>query len=245
MRASWSISSKHALMSASSTHTAAPVGRQSDGVESLVSGALRPKAEALGRRSPPRRLVSRTIFAAAITTRSVTVGNAERPGFPRLARLGDPDPPQRLRAVGLLPELGGEAVEEPAHPFWTPVGDGGDGDAVDTGGTLVGGHVDPCPPHHVAAGELVVEGMEPTLWFLLGTAVEHALEGSNGVQAIGLSDGPSRLLGTHQRSSPPSSCTGEAGALRSGWVVLSQPSSLLRPPPTPSRLSVTSRGHRL
>ena len=35
-------------------------------------------------------------------------------------------------------------------------------------------------------------------------------------------------------------CTGEAGALRSGQVVLSYPSSLLRPPPTPSRLPSTS-----
>src|SRR6266545_2114232 len=36
-------------------------------------------------------------------------------------------------------------------------------------------------------------------------------------------------------------CAGEAGALRSGRVVLSRPSSLLRPPPTPSRPSATSR----
>ena len=66
---------------------------------------------------------------------------------------------------------------DPAHPFCAAGFDVGDGDAVDAGGTLVGGHVDPCPPHHVAAGELVVEGVEPTLWLLLGTAVEHALEG--------------------------------------------------------------------
>src|SRR5215469_14995595 len=41
------------------------------------------------------------------------------------------------------------------------------------------------------------------------------------------------------------SCTGEAGALRSDRVVLSRPSSLLRPPPTPSRLPTLSRCCRL
>ena len=35
----------------------------------------------------------------------------------------------------------------------------------------------------------------------LGTAVKHALQGTNGVQAISLSDGPSRHRGTHQRPS--------------------------------------------
>ena len=66
---------------------------------------------------------------------------------------------------------------------------------------MVGGHINPRPPHHIAAGDLVVKGMEPTCAVLLGTAVKHTLESSNGVQAIGLSDGPSRILGTHQRSS--------------------------------------------
>jgi hypothetical protein len=44
---------------------------------------------------------------------------------------------------------------------------------------------------------------------------------------------------------PSSSCIDEVGALRSEQVVLSYPSSLLRPPPTPSRLPTTSRVHRL
>ena len=43
--------------------------------------------------------------------------------------------------------------------------------------------------------------MEATCSVLLGAAIEHALKGSNGVQAVGLSDGSSRVLGTHQRSS--------------------------------------------
>jgi len=40
---------------------------------------------------------------------------------------------------------------------------------------------------------------------------------------------------------PFSSCLDEAGVLRSGRVMLSRPSSLLRPPPTPSRPSAISR----
>ena len=83
------------------------------------------------------------------------------------------------------------------------------------GAPPVGGHVDPRPPQHVAAGDLVVEGMEPTLRVLLGTAIEHALQGSNRVHTFGVSDGPSR----HRRHSsgflPSSSCIDEAGALRS------------------------------
>jgi hypothetical protein len=39
------------------------------------------------------------------------------------------------------------------------------------------GHVDPRLPHHVTAGELVVEGVKSPCSVLLGTAVEHALEG--------------------------------------------------------------------
>ncbi len=41
----------------------------------------------------------------------------------------------------------------------------------------------------------------------------------------------------------PLSCTGEAGALRSGRVVLSRPSSLLRAPPTPGSTRPLGRVH--
>ncbi len=66
-------------------------------------------------------------------------------------------------------------------------------------------------------------------------------KGSDLVHRLGFADGPSRLLGTHQGPAPSSRCTGEVGALRSGRVVLSRPSSLLRPPPTSSRPPATSR----
>lgn len=61
---------------------------------------------------------------------------------------------------------------------------------------MVGGYVDPRSPHHVTAGELVVEGVEPTLRVLLGAAVEHALERLEGVHSLGPADGPSRQSGT-------------------------------------------------
>jgi len=110
---------------------------------------------------------------------------------------------------------------------------------------LVGTHVAPRLPHHVAAGDLVKQGVKPTHPILLGTAIKHALEGSNAIPANGRTDGASRKPGTHQRPSRPSTCTDEAGALRSDRVVLSRPSPLLRPPLTPSRLPATSRFCRL
>ena len=167
-----------------------------------MGGVLRPKAEALGgevRLEDGLEDDLRRRHDHPVTDR----GDAERPGLSRLSRLRDVHPPEGLRAVRALTKLLGERIEEPAHPLDALGLDVGDGLAVDAGSTLVGGHVDPRFPHHVAAGELVVKGMETTLWVLLGTAVEHALEGTNGVQAVGLSDGPSRLLGTHQRSSQP------------------------------------------
>jgi hypothetical protein len=99
-------------------------------------------------------------------------------------------PPQGPRPVSPGPKLEGELLEELLHPG---VLDIFDADAVDSGGTLVGSHVPPRPSHHVAAGDLVEQGVETTLGCLLGTAVEHALEGSNAVRAdTGPADGASR-----------------------------------------------------
>ena len=87
-----------------------------------------------------------------------------------------------------------------------------------------------CPPHDIAAGDLVAEGVEASGGFLLGTAIEHTLKGSDRVHAFGVADGSSRVFGTHQGSSTTSQCTGEAGALRSDRVVLSRPSALTTAP---------------
>ena len=58
--------------------------------------------------------------------------------------------------------------------------------------------LDPCPPQHVAAGDFVEQGMEPSARFLLGTAIEHSLESSDTFHTFGAADGPSRKFGTHQ-----------------------------------------------
>src|ERR1019366_7662608 len=171
--------------------------------------------------------------------------DAERPGLARFARLGDVDPAQRLRTVRLVRKRCSQSVEEHLHPIGAPVLDRRNGHAVDAGSTLVPCHLDPCPPQDVGAADLVVKGVETSSGILLGTAIEHALKGSDLVHLLGFADGSSREFGTHQGPSTSSSCTGEAGALRSGQVVLSCPSSLLRPPPTSSRPPGTSRGHRL
>jgi hypothetical protein len=40
--------------------------------------------------------------------------------------------------------------------------------------------------------------METTVTILLGTTVEHALEGTNPIHTQGAADGPSLRIGTHR-----------------------------------------------
>ena len=47
-----------------------------------------------------------------------------------------------------------EAVEARSHSFHSPVSDGVDRDTIDSGGTTVGGHVDPCLPQDVALAQV-------------------------------------------------------------------------------------------
>ena len=68
---------------------------------------------------------------------------------------------------------------------------------------------------------LVVEGVEATLPVLLGTAIQHALQGTNRVHVFDVADGPSRCLGTHQGPSLSTTRIDEAGALR--WTGLCCP----------------------
>jgi hypothetical protein len=63
--------------------------------------------------------------------------------------------------------------------------------------------------------------MKPAMRLLLGTAVQHALQGTDLVQAIGPRGGPSPHAGTH-RIPPPARRVDEAGVLPSGRVVLSR-----------------------
>src|ERR671912_2576521 len=144
-------------------------------------------------------------------------GDAKRPGLARLPRLGDVHPPQRRRPVGPGPQLCGELLQE-ARPGRLDLVDG---HPIHAGRPSVGAHLLPGPVEDVAAGDLVEQGMEAAMRLLLGTAVQHTLQGTGWVQAIGPRGGPSPHTGTH-RSSPSSTHVDEAGALPSGRVVLSR-----------------------
>jgi hypothetical protein len=74
----------------------------------------------------------------------------------------------------------------------------------------------------------------PALWVAAFTGLRRG-------ELLGLRWGDLALIGHSPDPLPVRSCAGEAGALRSGRVVLSRPSSLLRPPPTPSSPPATSR----
>jgi hypothetical protein len=103
-------------------------------------------------------------------------------------------PPQRPRPVGSGTQLASELFEEPAHPRTHDIADL---DPVDARRPAVGTDLAPSPPEHVAAGDLVIQGVEAAIRILLSTAVEHALESTNLAHAHGAVDGPSRY-GTHQ-----------------------------------------------
>lgn len=163
--------------------------------------------------------------------------DTKRPGLTRPARLGDVHPPQRRRPVRARLQPLRQVIEEHADPTRL---DSIDRDTIDTRCTPLGTHVAPRTPQDVAAGDVAVHRVETTTGIRLGTAIQHALQSTRGIQTIGLSDGPSPK-GTHQLASLTTTCTDEAGALRSSRVVLSRPSPLLRPPPTPSRPPATSR----
>ncbi len=120
--------------------------------------------------------------------------DTERPQLARPTRLRYERPPQRLRPVGPGTQLLGELIEKVTDPGTHNVIDG---DPIDTGRPAVSTDLAPSLQHHVSAGDLVVDGMETAILVLLSTAVEHALESTNTIHALGAADGPSRY-GTHQ-----------------------------------------------
>jgi hypothetical protein len=112
----------------------------------------------------------------------------QRSGTTRLPRFWDMDPPQRRRPVRPGPKRCREVAEEGRHPGRLH---GVDGHPIGAGRPSVCSHLVPGPAQDVAAGDLVVQGMEPALGLLLGTAVQHALQRTGRVQAIGPRGGPS------------------------------------------------------
>lgn len=114
---------------------------------------------------------------------------------------------QRPRPVRSGAQPRGELVEEVAN---TVRDDVVDGDAIDARRAAVGTDLAPGPAHDVAAGDLVIQSVEAAIPVLLGTAVQHALESTNPVHALGVADGPSRY-GTHQSPSAPSRASMKCG----------------------------------
>jgi hypothetical protein len=98
------------------------------------------------------------------------------------------NPSQRPRPVGPGSQPLGEIVEEITDPGAL---DSLDGHAIDARGSVIGTDLAPRPLQDVAAGDLVKERVETTVPVLLGTAVEHALEGTNTVHTQGATDRPS------------------------------------------------------
>jgi hypothetical protein len=103
--------------------------------------------------------------------------------------------PKRPRPVAAGAQRRGEPIEEIARPGGLDVVDG---HAIDARGPAVSTDLAPGPPEHVAAGDLVIEGVEAAIPILLSTAVEHALESTNPVHAFGAAGGPSPVTGTRQ-----------------------------------------------
>jgi hypothetical protein len=138
----------------------------------------------------------------------------QRPGTARLSWLGDEDSPQRLRPVGPSPKLRGELLKEGRHPGRLH---GVDGHPINARRPSVSTDLVPGPLEDVAAGDLVEQGMEATVRLLLGAAVQHTLQGTGRIQAIGSRGGPSPHAGTH-RSSPSSMRVDEVGVLGPGGL---------------------------
>ena len=170
-------------------------------------------------------------------------GNPERPETAPAAPAWGYGPAATAAAGTFRPAARGEPVEEVAHPG-----------ALDLrrwschprrAAPRLARTSPQALPHDVAAGDIVKQSMEPAFGILLGTAVKHALQGTNLVHAhrrwlTELADN-----GTHPGPSLLRECIDEAGALRSRRVVLSRRSALLRPPPTASRPPAISRVRRL
>jgi hypothetical protein len=195
----------------------AAVGLDPDGLKGLMGRALRAEPEADRQEVGLEDRLQDQLRCGH--RHPVTHGrDAKRPGLARLARLGDVHPPQRRRPVATGPKRCREVTEEGCHPGRLDLING---HAIHAGRPSVGSHLLPGPPPDIAAGNLVVESMEPAVGLLLGAAVQHALQGTDLVQAVGPRGGPSPQAGTH-RIPPPARCLDEAGVLPSGRVVLSR-----------------------
>jgi len=154
-------------------------------------------------------------------------------------RLRDAHPLDRQGSIVALSKLGGQLVEEFLDPLALDLLDG---DTVHARGSPVASNLLPSALQEVLAVDLVVQRVEASARRPLGRPVQLDLELS------GLFSGVVSHPAFADLSLQPQA-RDAAGALPSGRVVLSRPSPVLRPHPTPSRLGAVSRScgypHRL
>jgi hypothetical protein len=96
----------------------------------------------------------------------------ERPLLGRPAGLRDEHPPGRERSPPPVPEIRGQLIEELGDAVLLDVRDGL---PVDAGRAAIGAHQLPRPLQNVAAVDLVVERVEPSLRVGFGRPVKRSL----------------------------------------------------------------------
>ena len=102
------------------------------------------------------------------------------------------------------------------------------------------------PLDDVAAGDMANEGVAAAVSVLLGTAVEHALEGTSRVHTDhGVADGTSRSLGTHQGCSLRLRASMKCGPFAPGGLCCPADQHYYDPLRLPLGSPTTSRVRRL
>ena len=152
-------------------------------------------------------------------------GYPQRAPFCGPAGFGDVHAPHWLGSVSAADQFGPQLLQERVHATGF---DGGDAVAVDARGTPVGLHLHPRPRQDVRSGHLVVERMEPPPWRSLGGPVERPLQFLHRVLGVA----------SRHRHSPARTCFGAHARSRGPFLrprCAARSSSVLRPPPTPSR----------
>ena len=199
--ASWSMLSKHALMSASSTHPPPRLAAMRTASRAWWAERFGRNPKLTGREVGledrlEHDLRCRHDHPVARPWGCRAAGSA--PGLPGLGMC------TRRSGCGPIrtgPQLLRRARRGRLAPLDPPGLDVGDADAVDPGGAWLA--ATSTHARHITSlrATLSKRAWNRRVRSCLALRYEHTLKSSNGVQAIGLPDGPSRYLGTHQRSS--------------------------------------------
>ena len=159
--------------------------------------------------------------------------NRQWPAFPG-PRLRDEHPPGRQRPERSRLQLRFQLTEQPGNPVLL---DGGQGGLIDARSAVVAAHLAPRPLQDVPAADLVIQRVESSSGIGLGRPVERMLQGTDRVERAPDAKGGTSHDGTH-RPLLANLRADEAAALPiTGGYVVRPARSVLRPPPTPSRLA--------